>query len=548
MNFKLSFFLLLILLSTLSSCTYYCGSNKLVRHFTAVPLTIPAVYDYGSSYSDKVDYDIHDSIIENYANLPLPADSKVAGQTDAIRRILAKLVQKREMPEVNAFLMKLKQWDDHGTTSGLHPSGDYDFTEITFCSVLYLFGDRPDLLYPKTVDHILDTLITNSGSKVSVRMPGFKWLMRETENHILMGEVSRYLKNQWLHEHGDTSFAYDNSKNGIEKWMLNHLDEKFRGGFYEFNSDPYAGYSLQALLTLFSFTHSDTVRHATNKLLNEVMYEYSLSSINESRYTVFRRQFHRAGEQPFDGDPVSSIVRVLVSRKTGEKLKVRARQHGIITLLLHYRLNDSLADLITNTKKNYFALLGHGRMGAPEIYTGGNGYIISAGGMQRSFTSQLGARPEMLLLDDHVSYRDSCFYLCAKGKMHHWNNTGVFRNFACSDQAVHIPPQYKPILAKGDWQLYHDPLGKLNIFTYSAKNAGLLFVSEDHSLSDGASLDALIRANEKLNLKKQFMLPGVGIITYDLHSAKNKWLIKSVNGKKMYRMIDKWGHMNVSSQ
>ena len=542
---KPPFYFCLFILCTLSSCTYYCGPNLLVRHFKVSPPTIPAVYDYGTSFSSNVDYDIHDPIIEHYATMPIP-DGKVAGQTDAIRRVMAKLVQKREVPEVNAFLMTLKQWDDHGTTSALHPSGDYDFTEITFCSLLYLFGDRPELLYPQTREHILQYLITNSGAKTSLRMPGFKWLMRETENHILMGEVSRYLKNQWLHEHGDTSFAYDNHKNGIEAWMLNHLDEKFRGGFYEFNSDPYSGYSMQAILTLFSFTHADTVRHAANKLLNEVMYEYSLSSINENRYTVFRRQFHRSGELPFDGDPVSSIVRVLVSRKTGEKFNVRAKQHGLITLLLHYRLNDTLTGLLTGTRKNYFALLGHGRMGAPEIYNGGNGYVLSAGGMQRGFTSQLGVRPEMLLLNDHVGNRDSCFYLCARGKMHHWNNTGVYKNFACTGQPVHIPPQYKPVMEEEGWQLYHDPSGVLSIFTYSAKGVGLLFVSDDHRQKDEQALEGLLTSNAKMNLKKQFIIPGLGLVSYDLHSPKNKWMIRSFNGQKVDRKIDKWQRMNIT--
>jgi hypothetical protein len=540
-NFLLPGLLLAILLP---SCTYYCGKDKLVKHFTAIPPMIPAVYDYNSSFSEKQDYDIHDSIIEFYARLPIP-DGKVAGQTDAIRRVLAKLVQKREVPEVNAFLMTLKQWNDHGTTSFLHPSGDYDFTEITFCSLLYLFGDKPDLLYPQTREHILQYLITNSGPKTSLRMPGFKWLMRETENHILMGEVSRYLKNQWLHEHGDTSMIYDNHKNGIEKWMLNHLDEKFRGGFYEFNSDPYAGYSMQALLTLFSFTHSDTIRHAANKLLNEVMYEYSLSSMNESRYTVFRRQFHRAKEPAFDGDPVSSIIRVLVSRKTGEKFNIRAKQHGLITLLLHYRLNDDLAGLLTGTEKNYFAVLGHGRMGAPEIYNGGKGYVISGGGMVRGFASQLGARPEMLLLNDQVGNRDSCFYLCAKGKMKQWNNTGVYRNFACANQPVHIPPQYKPVLEKDGWQVFHDPSGKLSIFTYSAQSVGLLTISGKSNTPDSQALNEIITANAGLNLKKQFMLPNQWLISYDLHSPKNRWVIKSINRKKVDRKIDKWPRISV---
>ena len=545
MRFKHPFIVAIALLCMLPSCTYYCGKDKLVKHFTAVPSTIPAVYDNSSSFSDKQDYDIHDPLIDHFADQPLPEAAR-AGKTDIVKIMIAKLIQKREVPQVNALLMSLKQWNDHGTTSVFHKSGDYDFAEITFCSLLYLFGDKPDLLYPETREHVLKYLITNSGDKVSLRMPAFKWLMRETENHILMGEISRYLKNQWLHEHGDTSFIYDNHRNGMEAWMLNHVDEKFRGGFYEFNSDPYSGFSMQAIITLFSFTHSDTVRRATNKLLNEVMYEYSLSSINESRYPPFRRQFHRAKEPQFDGDPVSSITRVLVALRTKEKFSIRDKGHSMMVLLLHYRLNDSLAGLITGTKKNYFALLGHGRMGAPEIYNGGNGYVISAGGMVRSFTSQLGARPEMLLLNDHVGNRDSCFYICAKGKMNQWNNTGVYRNFACANQPVHTPPQYQPVLEKDGWQVFHDPSGKLRIFCYSAKDLGLLFVSEDRGLEDAQILEEVLRNNGKYDLKKQFMLPGTGIVTYDLHSPKNRWVFKSANGKKLDRRIDKWQRLNIT--
>ena len=536
-----------LLLSCLSSCTYYFGSNKLTRHFKSPITTNPVVYDLSASNSSERPYDKNDSLIAFYSAMPIPEKHEIRDR-DFVRILLAKLAQGREIEQINACLLKLKPWAGHGSTGPFNKSGDYDFSEITWCSLLYLFGDNPKLIYPETRDHIANILIGNSGPKPNTIMPGTGRLFRETENHILMGEVSRYLKNQWLHEHGDTSYTYDNKRNGMEKWMLNHLDEKFRGGFYEFNSNPYAGYSFQAMNTLFSFNHSDTVKRAVNKLLNELVYEYSLSSINLSRYPPFRRQMWRAPNKDFDWDPISSIIRVLVNKKTGSTYAVRERQHGLITLLLHYSLNDDLTNLLLTKRGDYTAKLGHGRKGSPEIYTGGANYVLSAGGVQRGKLSQLAARPTILLLNDHVMHADSCFRLCSKGKMKHWNNTGVYANFACANQPVLIPSQFSPVIEKGKWKVFYSAQSKLSIFTYSDSNLGLMMVASIPPAQKEKTLDKLIEDNATLNLKKQFNLPGTGVISYNLHSPKNKWVIAKVSGKKIDRKFDKWPRLNIEEK
>lgn len=534
--------LVVCLIANLSSCTYYFGPNLLTRHFKDTPKTIAAVYDYNKCYANKPDYEPQDALIDFYANMPLP-DEKVVGHTDALRIMLAKLTQGRDVKQVNELLLKLKPWSGHGTQWSLHPHGDYDFTEITMCSLLYLFGNQPNLLYPKTREHLVHTLIVNTGKKQALRMPGTAGLLRETENHILMGEVSRYLKNQWLHENGEVADVYNNEKNGIEKWLLRHLDEKFKGGFFEFNSDPYSGYSMQALITLFSFTHSDTVRNSVNKLLNEIMYEYSLSSINQKRYPVFRRQIHRAVNPSYDGDPITSIVRVLVNQKNNKQLSIAQKQHGLIALLLKYRLNDELNKLLTEKEASYFARLGHGRKGTPEIYCGNQNYVLSAGGVQRGKISQIGPRPTILLLNDEVRNRDSCFYLCSKGKMGQWNNTGVLENFACTNSPVHIPQQFTPVIERQGWKVFSIPLSNCYVFTYSSKNVGLMYISSDVKTPLEIRLNNLIQINNGKQLNKQFT-DGPKTIFYNLNSPKNKWIITKVNGKKTNRNYDKWERIN----
>lgn len=524
----------------ISSCTYYFGPNRLVMHFKSEPATVPDVYDYHNSFAARADYNINDPLITFYADRQLP-DKEKAKHSDIARIIIAKLMQKREVEQINTLLMQLVPWSEHGTQWALHKHGDYDFTEISWCSLLYLFGQQADVLYPATRSHLVNVLIANSGAKHALRTPGSAGLFRETENHILMGEISRYLKNQWLHEHGDTAVAFDNHKNGMENWMLNHLDEKFRGGFYEFNSDPYSGYTIAAINTLFSFTHSDTVRNGANKLLNELMYEYSLGSINQTRHPPFRRQIHRSSRTAFDTDPVSSIVRELVALKTGKPLYVAEKQHALIALLLHYRLNNSLVSCLTQKNQNYFALLGHGRKGSPEIYTGGPGFVLSAGGVQRGKVSQLAPRPTMLLLNDHVMQRDSCFYICSRGKMKQWNNTGVYQNFACTNDSLHIPPQYSPVYEKDNWKIFEFKDMGLDIITYHQNGVALLLVMEGTKTTNaGLLLDAVIINNKDNDLKKQFTAPGPGMVKYDLNSNKNMWVIKAIDGKSLDRKFDQW--------
>ena len=543
-NNSLKFFLCLLILNSISSCTYYFGPNKLTRHFKEPINTNAAVYDYSASQAGGNSFNVHDSIIEFFSTMALPEKHEILDR-DYVRILLAKLAQGRDVEQINAALINLKPWARHGSTGPFNKKGDYDFTEITWCSLLYLFGDQPKLLYPATRDHVVNVLIANSGSKTSTVMPGTARLFRETENHILMGEVSRYLKNQWLHEHGDTSWVYDNTRNGIEKWMLNHLDEKLRGGFFEFNSNPYSGYSFQALNTLFSFSHSDTVKHAVNKLLNEVIYEYSLGSINLARYPPYRRQMWRASNTSFDWDPVSSIIRVLVNRKTGSNYPVRERQHGLMTLLLRYNLSDDLTRLLLQKRSSYFAQLGHGRKGSPEIYTGGGNYVLSAGGVHRGKLSQLAAHSTIVLFNDNIMHADSCFRLCDKGKMKRWNNTGVYANFACANQPAQIPPQFTPVLEKDNWKVFYSARSKMSIFTYSDKGVGLLMIKGIPPTRTKKVLDKLIEDNARLNLKKQFNLPGTGIIGYNLHSPKSKWVITDVNGKKTDRNFDKWPRIHV---
>ena len=135
------------------------------------------------------------------------------GKGHAPRAMLAKLCTGQDIAEVNAYLQKLKPWSVPGSSWELN-DGDYDFTETVLIELLYFFGDRPDRLYPESLQHLLDVLLVDEGSKPTLKVPRTFGLLFDTENHLLMTESSRYLKNQWLFTHGNMKPKYNNAANG----------------------------------------------------------------------------------------------------------------------------------------------------------------------------------------------------------------------------------------------------------------------------------------------------------------------------------------------
>ena len=194
-----------------------------------------------------------------------------------------------------------------GTSSFTNKKGDYDFTEIILCSLLYMFGDQPELLYPETRDHLLNHLMIDVGNKSRTRAPRTLGIVGETENHVLMTETSRYLKNQWIFTHGNPDPQYDNNRNGLETFLSNYLEEMAKTGFFEFNSDPYMGYTLTALLTLHAWADSDLLKKQTINILHEANFKYLLSSYNFRRYPPFRRRMEKAQNPELDKHPILPI-------------------------------------------------------------------------------------------------------------------------------------------------------------------------------------------------------------------------------------------------
>ena len=491
-----------------------------------------------------------DSVVSHWAAQPLP-DWREQGKVNAPRALMGRFMSRLDVDAANEYIRAATPWGKVGSTWQRHPEGDYDFTLAGLIPILFLFGDDPAVLYPATVDHLLDVLLTVDGGDPLVTVPRTYGIVRDTENHLLMTEGSRYLKNRWLALHGATDEKYDNERNGLEQWLLELLDELQTAGLYEFNSIPYEGYTLTALLNLEAFG-SDRVRAAAREVLDRMNWQYALGSLSFRRFAPFRRQYRQAGITALDADYHTALAKAWMSMLPDGPSDLRIR-NGIHQALWAcwspYRLPDDTARWMTEKPDDYFARIGHGPGGSPEIYSGGPGYLLSAGGANRGRRSLIVARPITLLLDDGAEDLSDVLYLSGAGDdFMKWNNTGVYRNFAVSAGPVHIPEGWTVEAERGLWSAYRRPVqggaADLCVMVHSRADLGVVYLRRSDNAQ--AALDAVAAANGDARvLTTSFTVPGGERIEYDTSARRGRWVIRGVDGEKLDRRYDRWPLMSL---
>lgn len=481
-----------------------------------------------------------DSLCRNWAGKPL-GDWKEDGKTNAPRVMLGRLMTGTAIPETNALLARLQPRGKVGSRWFLNPEGDYDFTLTPLTAILYLFDDKPELLWPETKKHLVDVLLNAEGGKFTDAVPGTLGRVKETENHLLMTEGSRYLKNKYLLSHGNTDSRYDNLKNGMEKHVLTLLHEITTIGLYEFNSVPYLGYTIAAVLNLEAFG-SDPVRIAARDALDYINFCYALGSYQYKYYPPFRRRLEKARITGLSLDYQTEFLKAWLSflpdMKPVEKPDY-GTPHGLIGACLPYRPADEVVELIFNKTPGYFVKLGHGEKSSPELYAAGPGYLLSAGGVNRGKWSNIVARPICLFLDDHSEDLSEVIHMNGKGKdFMKWNNTGVYKDFACTGGPVFVPHKFKPAAQNNLWTIYQVN-DSFSVAVHSSENLGIITVFKKQQAVALAA--ELLHCNPDPELlKNSFQFPGGSKITYDLKAKKNCWVIRTVDGIEQDRRFDQW--------
>ena len=555
----------LLILACLTGCEglpYYIFDGRLIAVIlepgnVEVPLgaegrAVASIEEFG--YGDLAVPVIQD-IINEWAEKDLPAWDKDGAKVTAPRILLARLVKGIDMDEVNDYLLNeaTEAWSESGSTWPLRPEGDYDFTEVPLTAILYKFGDKPDILYPETKEHLLHTLLIESGNVVRFYVPGSFDIVPDTENHILMTEGSRYLKNQWLRDYeGETDPIYDNQTNGVEDFLYDYIDELIGAGLFEFNSMPYSGYTITALLNLEGFA-SERLSAKARELLDTIMYKFAIGSLDMRRCVPFRRQPEKAGTTTFEEDDTSIIARVWanIDEPGFDILPIASRLHqAFYASVMPYRVPDRTMALIKTKDFPYFVQLGRGPLASPEIFSVGSGYLLSAGGVSREATSSIVARPTTLILSDDETDYTNCFHMPGRGDYTTWNNTGVYRNFACGNAPVVVPEQAIPTACYADWCVYEFDSLLIAVYNdHATEQLGLLVLFPEYA---GAASDLardLAEANpNNEDLFGTFVWPDGNTISYRPNAPKGEWVIQSYNGDEFDREYDTWPRINSPSE
>lgn len=480
-------------------------------------------------------------IFASYAARSLGNFAK-SGKGGGGRILLARLLARQQLAETNQYILAAQPWGVTGTSGWQNPKGDYDFESSVLTTILWLFGEDSATLTPAAREHLLHVLLTEEGGDYRAAAPNTGGLIEETENHLLMTEGSRYLKNRWLQRHGNAAPLYNNVANGLEDKLLTLLAAIRTAGFHEFNSQPYIGYTILGLLNLEAFA-SDHVRASARQVLDAMNFNYALGSYRLRHFPPFRRRIEYAGMTSLTAGYHTAYMTAWLSYAEQPlvlpELPGAGVTHALIGAALPYRPPDAVVRLLFDKGPGYFVKIGHGEKGSPEIYSAGPGFLLSAGGVHRGKLSVIVARPITLQLDDNVTELAEVFHLAGPGTdFRAWNNTGVQENFACAAGPVHIPARFKAVQSNKVWRIYAGGPGLL-LAVHSTPALGLLAVFP--GADPVALLAALGRANPTAEaLAHEFIFPHGQKLTYDLASNPDQWVMLTAAGQKLDRNFDQW--------
>lgn len=275
-------------------------------------------------------------------------------------------------------------------------SGDYDFSLIDLLNLYFVARDRdPDSLYFSQAARaaLRDKLLTVRGKITETyrldycKVLGVKFVIdvEDTENHILMTSIARYLTNQIMYERTGGA-EYDNVQLGNRTWMLNHLAKLTREHFYEYNSKPYQKYTIGALTLLHSYSDDQAVRTGAKNLLDLISAWSAVQSNNMRSFTPFRRQpvyYNNTEARQASGEfeRLALLVGNYHSPGQGQgagNVAFSIDHKSFFAINSSYRMDPVILDLAIrrDPASRYFV----GMHAAAEIYASSPNALISAGG------------------------------------------------------------------------------------------------------------------------------------------------------------------------
>ena len=449
-----------------------CLFNNRRKHVTAYLL---------EAYKGKIPNNAEDdnrSSFNSFIHWAIPA--LTSNNAEAIAQVDKALVES-----------EAKSWNygssfDLGNIGGVACSrkGDYDFVAFNIAA-LGLLGKVSQPPLSEAAQRKISSWLPLSGKapeghKLEFKMEGalcggLGLSFPETENHIIMTQVARYLTNQL--KSGKNEPAFDN-------WMIKHMSLFLENYFDEYNSRPYQTYAIQPIMVLGALAASIDVQTAARNVLQMVMAVQASQSNGYRRFSPFRRQpQYKNLAKAFDGER-SFAPLVYFSGKSAhlvgyaqasDKKKDPIRGDQLLASSLLYDknfLSDVVLDLILSEDNTSYSQR-YQYDGNEEVYASTPNYLISAAGRFHKYEKcpettlpfisecttdqQHGFATKTMVIPSKSMATNVDGFLHFQGHpiVERRNNTCVGKDFLCG-LAPTIPEAYSscPKLEKGNWIFY----------------------------------------------------------------------------------------------
>jgi hypothetical protein len=226
--------------------------------------------------------------------------------------------------------------------------------------------------------------------------------IEETENHLLMINSSRYLKNRMIIDDltdPDQRQKFIDFNDDLKGWLLERFKKILEDDFVEYNSRPYQRYSLGAIRNIFDFSGDSQLHDSAGAVLDFAAAKMALGSSRARRIAPFRR-LAGANFLSAKGQSLFEVVEKADHQIAAMMLWSGQTQHsenGMVSLgaaaemveeaTSEYRPNRLILDLAIDKSTPYEQTIRHDGW---EIYSSGKGWLLTAGG-QSTFYAQLSS-------------------------------------------------------------------------------------------------------------------------------------------------------------
>jgi hypothetical protein len=380
-----------------------------------------------------------------------------------------------------------------GDVPGCRRDGDYDFAVIDYLRLAYTADRHPGALSDAAMAKLVDTLLQPDGNDHyrAFRLAGAFYCkaieLEDTENHVLMIEVARYLTNQLRAKRHPGDPRFDNASNGNTEWMLRHLAGFLTHHFKEYNSKPYQAFTVKALEVLYAYSEDARVTLAAQMVLEHLAGFMSVQSRGLRRHVPFRRQPQfelddsQRGYLAWIGDAESERFALVTGNYTYLEPfgfvfpSGPGNGHALYSAAItEYRVDPFFIDLLVEQGHGAtFAMAHHDNL---EAYASSPSFLLSAGGVfdfhlpaflddlpawlssiVTKTNSQHGwARPTTLapVREKSASYRDWIRFEGHADRRKR-QNTCVAPGFACGTD-VRVPERIEAecAIAEGKWRFF----------------------------------------------------------------------------------------------